>query len=538
MNEKYLFHGTDYDAAQNITVQGFLRDHGRVMAFGRGTYFAKAAATSIGYSPQDSNGYSWMFLCAVILGESCAGSRAYQVPPTKPTSNVHYESMVDSTTNPQIFVISKDYQAYPLFLIKFTTDNSGSIPLLGGPLSVLMSAAHGINNNQKKKKKKKGNKSNNHHNHNNPTMRSKSLIPIKSQQMNANSNSSNDNNSNNNVITNQSPPKKRIVVSGRSTGNISYTQPALSATGTITTASNPFSFVTVNNALPPPTVNNSLIVPTNLPILRPIILPIQSIPSASAYPVSLIPGNPTVSSSSLVPSMASLTSPHQPQPLPPQTTLTTQNSSSSLISNSIVSGLKSVVTAPTQVQGQGQGQSVSVSNISNNNNNYPPPPNPISVNTLNTMLPSLSINSSNSNHNINVNNVNNINNNNNNNGQNKLGGFKLTATPSTSTQIISSNSSIIDPFRQQSPLLSATTPQSSQFNQNIGGPISSSSMITTNSNHSMNNGNHQLQGPHPPHTPHPHTPPTMSPTLQSLPMLPSAPLSNFTLIGNGDLYNS
>eukprot|EP01084_Bolivina_argentea_P280201 479177_1 len=125
LNERYLFHGTEYSATQKITVQGFLRDHGKIMAYGKGTYFAKNASMSIDYSPSDDDDYQWMFLCAVILGESICGRRSYNVPPTKPNSSVHYESMVDDETFPKIFVISKDYQAYPLFLIKFKQENNG-----------------------------------------------------------------------------------------------------------------------------------------------------------------------------------------------------------------------------------------------------------------------------------------------------------------------------------------------------------------------------------------------------------------------------
>eukprot|EP00486_Rosalina_sp_Unknown_P002671 CAMPEP_0201574532 /NCGR_PEP_ID=MMETSP0190_2-20130828/19078_1 /ASSEMBLY_ACC=CAM_ASM_000263 /TAXON_ID=37353 /ORGANISM="Rosalina sp." /LENGTH=827 /DNA_ID=CAMNT_0048002891 /DNA_START=385 /DNA_END=2868 /DNA_ORIENTATION=- len=499
LNEKYLFHGTDYDAAQNITVQGFLRDHGRVMAFGRGTYFAASASTSIGYSPQDTNGYQWMFLCAVILGESCSGSRAYQVPPTKPNSSVHYESMVDSTTHPQIFVISKDYQAYPLFLIKFTTDRSTAFGL--GLLSLNINR-NMANNGRKKKKKKKGNKSN---------QKSKSLIPIKTSQMNANSANASGNNNNSNP--NQSSSKKRIVARSNNS-NQSQPQasnntnnPSMSGNATNIT-SHPFAFV---SSLPPPTANNSLIVPTNLPILRPIILPIQSLSSASGFPMSLIqpattiPPAPTITPQLHTPS---LTSPHQPQ-----TTLSTQNSSSSLVSQpNVMNSIVSVTNVPYNYTPMPPNPTTFLSSTSSSQQHL----------TLNPNTNPNVVTNMNVNNNRNVLSNNNNNNNNNNITTHKMGGFRLSAAPSTSTQIVSSNSNV-DPFRQQSPLYSATTPQSSQLN--VGG-ISSSSMVTVNSTQN------QTQAVIPPHTP-----PTMSPTLQSLPMLSSAPLANFSLV-NGDMYNS
>eukprot|EP01084_Bolivina_argentea_P280200 479176_1 len=171
LNERYLFHGTEYSATQKITVQGFLRDHGKIMAYGKGTYFAKNASMSIDYSPSDDDDYQWMFLCAVILGESICGRRSYNVPPTKPNSSVHYESMVDDETFPKIFVISKDYQAYPLFLIKFKQENNGLNGLnIGMSLFGIHSHLYGnngLNNKNKKTVKKKKIKT------------SKSLIPIK-----------------------------------------------------------------------------------------------------------------------------------------------------------------------------------------------------------------------------------------------------------------------------------------------------------------------------------------------------------------------
>eukprot|EP01084_Bolivina_argentea_P118133 209664_1 len=120
LNERYLWHGTSTDAVQNICSTGFLRDYGETMRYGNGVYFAKNAAFSTEYTKPDSNGLRQMILARVLLGESCQGQESYNVPPLKPNSNVPFESMVDELNgDAEIFVISKDYQVYPEFVVTF-----------------------------------------------------------------------------------------------------------------------------------------------------------------------------------------------------------------------------------------------------------------------------------------------------------------------------------------------------------------------------------------------------------------------------------
>eukprot|EP01084_Bolivina_argentea_P296032 509790_1 len=119
LNEMYLWHGTDANAVQSICSSGFSRDYGNTMKYGNGVYFAKHALFSKRYAKTDSNGLRQMILARVLLGESCEGEESYNVPPLKFNSSVPFESMVNDLNNPEIFVISKDHQVYPEFVVTF-----------------------------------------------------------------------------------------------------------------------------------------------------------------------------------------------------------------------------------------------------------------------------------------------------------------------------------------------------------------------------------------------------------------------------------
>ena len=113
-------------------------------------------------------------------------------------------------------------------------------------------------------------------------------------------------------------------------------------------------------------------------------------------------------------------------------------------------------------------------------------------------------NTNNSNNNMNINN----NMNNNVNDNHKLGGFKLSRAPSN-------NCSSIDPFRQQSPLYSAVaiTLQSCSNTSPLNrGCLSSSTSILNNNGH--------------------------SPIPSSPSMISSAPLTTFSCVNGGEMYNS
>lgn len=92
------------------------------IVYGRGVYFAKDFFYSAHntYSPPDANGYKHVYQCKVLTGEYAVGSQSMIVPPSKPGSTIiKYDSTVDTATNPRVFVIFYDTQAYPEYLIYF-----------------------------------------------------------------------------------------------------------------------------------------------------------------------------------------------------------------------------------------------------------------------------------------------------------------------------------------------------------------------------------------------------------------------------------
>ncbi|XP_068051390.1 protein mono-ADP-ribosyltransferase PARP14-like isoform X2 [Anomalospiza imberbis] len=124
-NEKLLFHGTAASSLRLINSYGFNRGYAgkNAAAIGDGTYFAVNACYSAQntYSVPDANGKKYMYLARVLTGQYCAGSPGLKAPPprsqTDPTDL--YDSVVDNTLNPTMFVIFNDIQAYPQYLITF-----------------------------------------------------------------------------------------------------------------------------------------------------------------------------------------------------------------------------------------------------------------------------------------------------------------------------------------------------------------------------------------------------------------------------------
>lgn len=91
-------------------------------AFGKGVYFGTEFHYSANprYTPPDSQGFKYMFLCRVLVGDWVMGNAAYIEPPAKDRENLHlYDSVVDNVFKPTIFVIFHDAQAYPEYLITF-----------------------------------------------------------------------------------------------------------------------------------------------------------------------------------------------------------------------------------------------------------------------------------------------------------------------------------------------------------------------------------------------------------------------------------
>ena len=78
------------------------------------------APFSVGYA-RGGGGGRYMYLARVLVGQYCQGNPKMIVPPPKNPSRPEtlYESVVDNTGNPSIFVVFCDTQCYPEYLITF-----------------------------------------------------------------------------------------------------------------------------------------------------------------------------------------------------------------------------------------------------------------------------------------------------------------------------------------------------------------------------------------------------------------------------------
>ncbi|NWI72748.1 PAR12 polymerase, partial [Dryoscopus gambensis] len=118
-DERFLFHGTNKKDIDAICQQNFdwriCGLHGTV--YGKGSYFARDASYSDNYCGADSHTKT-MFLARVLVGEFTVGSSDYVRPPMKDSQNF-YDSCVNNSSNPSIFVIFEKQQIYPEYLIEY-----------------------------------------------------------------------------------------------------------------------------------------------------------------------------------------------------------------------------------------------------------------------------------------------------------------------------------------------------------------------------------------------------------------------------------
>ncbi|XP_008284620.1 poly [ADP-ribose] polymerase 14 [Stegastes partitus] len=123
--EMLLYHGTTKDNCDSIMKTGFNRSFAGQNAthFGHGTYFAANANYSAQhtYSRPADDGSQLMFVARVLTGVYTQGHKDMKVPPPRNSQVPHdrYDSLVNATNNPSIFVVFHDNQAYPDYLITF-----------------------------------------------------------------------------------------------------------------------------------------------------------------------------------------------------------------------------------------------------------------------------------------------------------------------------------------------------------------------------------------------------------------------------------
>ena len=87
-------------------------------AYGDGVYFATSFSysSSSSYSPPDSKAQKYIFQCRILTGHFTEGQQWIKEPPMR-TRELRYDSVVDKIANPKMFVIFKDMQVYPEYVI-------------------------------------------------------------------------------------------------------------------------------------------------------------------------------------------------------------------------------------------------------------------------------------------------------------------------------------------------------------------------------------------------------------------------------------
>jgi len=91
-------------------------------AYGKGIYFSKSFAYSASnvYSPPDSNKNKHVLQCRVLTGHFHVGQPGLVEPLIRDREAFSlYDSVVDNTFHPWIFVVFRDTQVYPEYLVTF-----------------------------------------------------------------------------------------------------------------------------------------------------------------------------------------------------------------------------------------------------------------------------------------------------------------------------------------------------------------------------------------------------------------------------------
>ncbi|XP_040908671.1 protein mono-ADP-ribosyltransferase PARP10 [Toxotes jaculatrix] len=121
--ERTLYHGTSESSVKEICVHGFNRSFcgKNATVYGQGVYFAVNSALSVQdqYSPPNADGHKFIFVSKVLTGDFTKGCHSMKTAPLKETTDIplRYDSVTDDITNPSMFVIFNDTQAFPEYLI-------------------------------------------------------------------------------------------------------------------------------------------------------------------------------------------------------------------------------------------------------------------------------------------------------------------------------------------------------------------------------------------------------------------------------------
>jgi poly [ADP-ribose] polymerase 10/14/15 len=119
--EQWLFHGTTANSVSQIAKRGFDRSFAgkNGTMYGKGSYFARNASYASRYAATEKKeGIRYMFMCRMVVGDWCQGSKDHLRPDCKRDGEL-YDSTVDNVENPTIFVAYHDAQVYPDYLVSF-----------------------------------------------------------------------------------------------------------------------------------------------------------------------------------------------------------------------------------------------------------------------------------------------------------------------------------------------------------------------------------------------------------------------------------
>ena len=128
--QRWLYHGTTEENVERIVETGFAREFNTIHQYGKGTYFAVNPGYSLNerYAACNACGEQFLLLSRVFVGKWCQGDSTMTKLPTVPKGELPYNSMVNNTTAPTIFVLSthSDNQAYTEFVIRVGKKSTSS----------------------------------------------------------------------------------------------------------------------------------------------------------------------------------------------------------------------------------------------------------------------------------------------------------------------------------------------------------------------------------------------------------------------------
>ena len=122
-----LYHGTEAIDVIVNSVDGYgflplLAGTSTGAIWGDGTYFARDAQYSDAYATTLPSGRKQMLLVDILLGKSAQGAEGMKMCPLLAGEKYkRYNSLVDKVDNPCIFVVQHSNQAYPAYLLTYTT---------------------------------------------------------------------------------------------------------------------------------------------------------------------------------------------------------------------------------------------------------------------------------------------------------------------------------------------------------------------------------------------------------------------------------